>query len=187
MKKIIIIFILILSSQNAFSEVTFKQLQESTKTSFLDFVLLKIEQRLIQRHGLLRTQAMPLRIQYQSIASQVEFLEKDSKIIITIVGVMDKRRYSKKKYKPKISDCNILRNILLYGKHGYSTITQKRNKYLTNGQMNDIFISRFLNNLSLTETEKEYIVNNTLASVLIIDPVRGNDISCTGNVASDLN
>jgi len=43
------------------------------------------------------------------------------------------------------------------------------------------------NNLSLSEKEKEYITNNTLVNALIIDPVRGNNISCTGNVASDLN
>jgi hypothetical protein len=53
--------------------------------------------------------------------------------------------------------------------------------------MNDIFISRFLNNLSLSKTEKEFIVKNTLVDSLIIDPVRGNDIACTGNVAKDLN
>ena len=99
---------------------------------------------------------------------------------------MDKRRYTKKKYKPKISDCNILRNILLYGKHGYSTITQKRNRYLTNEDMEDIFVSRFLNNLSLTDSEKKYIINNTIVNSLIIDPVKGNDISCSGNVADDL-
>ena len=174
-------------SNNCVADVNFDILKKQKKASYLDFVLLKIENRLIQRHTLLGPQYFAVRIQYQNIGSEVIFDEEKSKVTISITGVMDKVRYSKKKYKPKISDCNILRNILLYGKHGYSTITQKRNKYLTNGQMNDIFISRFLNNLSLTETEKEYIVNNTLASVLIIDPVRGNDISCTGNVASDLN
>jgi hypothetical protein len=186
MKKIIFIILLIFSN-NCVADVNFDILKKQKKASYLDFVLLKIENRLIQRHTLLGPQYFAVRIQYQNIGSEVIFDEEKSKVTISITGVMDKVRYSKKKYKPKISDCNILRNILLYGKHGYSTITQKRNKYLTNGQMNDIFISRFLNNLSLTETEKEYIVNNTLASVLIIDPVRGNDISCTGNVASDLN
>ena len=98
---------------------------------------------------------------------------------------MDKKRYSKKKYIPKISDCNILRNILLYGKHGYN-LFQKRNKFLTNADMEEIFLSRFLGNLSLSEKEKDYVVDNTFARVQVIDPVRGNDIFCKGKVAEDL-
>ena len=151
----------------------------------MDFILLKIEQRLIQRHGLLGAQPMALRIQYQNVGSQVEFSEKESKIIISIIGIMDKKRYSQKKYTPKISDCNILRNILLYGKYGYN-IFQKRNKFLTNADMEEIFLSRFLSNLSISEKEKNFIIDNTLARVQIIDPVRGNDIFCTGNIIEDL-
>ena len=64
--------------------------------SYLDFILLKIEQRLIQRHGLLGTQTFALRVQYQSIVSQVGFSDKDSKIIISIMGIMNKKRYEKK-------------------------------------------------------------------------------------------
>ena len=98
---------------------------------------------------------------------------------------MDKKRYSKKKYIPRISDCNILRNVLLYGKYGYN-IFQKRNKFLTNADMEEIFLSRFLGNLSISEKEKNFIIDNTLARVQVIDPVRGNDIFCTGNIIEDL-
>ena len=100
---------------------------------------------------------------------------------------MDKSRYSKKKYIPKITDCNILRNILLYGKQGNHLILKKRNKYLTDADMKDIFIKRFLNNLSLSEEEKNFILKNTFARVQIIDPVRGNDVFCSGNIAQELN
>ena len=102
------------------------------------------------------------------------------------MGVMDKNRYSKKKYVPKISDCNILRNILLYGKYGYNVILQKRNTFLTIEDMEEIFVSRFLNNLTLSEKEKNYILNNTFAKVQIIDPVKGNNIFCAGKIAKDL-
>ena len=117
----------------------------------------------------------------------MDYVEKESKVVISIVGVMDKRRYESKKYKPKISDCNVLRNILLYGKYGYNIIFNKRNKYLTNDVMEEIFISRFLNNLSISEEEKKYIANNTFAKVQIIDPVRGNDMYCEGKIAEELN
>ena len=52
--------------------------------------------------------------------------------------------------------------------------------------MKEIFLTRFLNNLSLSEKEKNYIVNNTFVKVQVIDPVRGNDFFCDGKVTSDL-
>ncbi len=186
MRKLIFIIFFLFLNQSSFAETAFKDLQEK-KTSYLDFVLTKIENRLVQRHGLLGAQMMPVRVQFQSLGSQVDFLQKDSKIIISIQGVMDKQRYSKKKYIPKITDCNILRNILLYDKQGYHLILKKRNKYLTDADMRDIFINRFLNNLSLSDDEKNFILENTYAKVQIIDPVRGNDIFCTGNIAKELN
>ena len=185
MRKIILTTIFLLFTQITLAASIFDDLKKNKKTSYLDFVLLKIEQRLIQRHGLLGAQPVALRVQYQSVGSQVEFIEKQYKIIISIIGVMNKARYSQKKYVPKITDCNILRNILLYGKYGYN-IFQKRNRLLTNLDMKEIFLSRFLGNLSLSEKEKNYIVDNTLARVQVIDPVRGNDIFCTGGISKGL-
>ena len=99
---------------------------------------------------------------------------------------MDKKRYAEKKYKPKISDCNIIRNLLLYGKYGYNLIFQKRNKYLTNEDMEELYVSRFLSNLSLSDKEINYLLKNTFVEAKIIDTLRGNDIFCEGNVARDL-
>ena len=75
----------------------------------------------------------------------------------------------------------------MYGKQGYNIIFKKRNSYLTDSIMEEIFTSRFLNNLSLSKEEKNFILTNTSANVQILDPVRGNDISCSGNVARELN
>ena len=52
--------------------------------------------------------------------------------------------------------------------------------------MKEIFLSRFLNNLSLTDEEKDYIVKNTFAKVEVVDPVRGNAIFCSGNISEEL-
>ena len=65
-------------------------------------------------------------------------------------------------------------------------VFQKRNKYLTNEDMEEFFVSRYLNILSLSKKEKNYILNNTLARVQVIDPVRGNDIYCAGKIAGEL-
>ena len=174
-------------TETSSADSIFKSLKEDKKTSYLDFILLKLENKLIQRHALLGAQVIALRVQYQNVGSQVDYVEKESKLIISIIGIMDKERYSNKKYKPKISDCNILRNILLYGKYGYNVILQKRNKYLTDEIMQEIFISRFLNNLTITEEEKEYITQNTFAKVQIIDPVKGNNMYCEGKISEELN
>ena len=186
MKKAILIIIFLLFTQVILQASIFDDLKKIKKTSYLDFILLKIEQRLIQRHGLMGAQPFAMRIQYQSVGSQVDFSENESKITISIMGVMDKRRYSQKKYTPKISDCNILRNLLLYGKYGYNVIFQKRNTLLTSVDMEEIFLARFLHNLSLSEKEKKYILDNTFAKVQVIDPVKGNDIFCAGKITEDL-
>jgi len=187
MKQIILLITFLFLTETSSADSIFKSLKEDKKTSYLDFILLKLENKLIQRHALLGAQVIALRVQYQNVGSQVDYVEKESKLIISIIGIMDKERYSNKKYKPKISDCNILRNILLYGKYGYNVILQKRNKYLTDEIMQEIFISRFLNNLTITEEEKEYITQNTFAKVQIIDPVKGNNMYCEGKISEELN
>ena len=53
--------------------------------------------------------------------------------------------------------------------------------------MEEIFVSKYLNNLSITEKEKRYVMKNTVIEVQIIDPVRGNDALCKGGVTEDLN
>ena len=77
MKKIFFIIIFLLFAQSISLGETFEDLQKIKKTSYLDFILLKIEQRLVQRHSLLGSQPMALRVQYQSVISQVDFSEKD--------------------------------------------------------------------------------------------------------------
>ena len=73
MKKIILTLIFLLLTQTNYADSIFDNLKTNRQISYLDFILLKIEQKLIQRHVLLRAQAMPLRVQYQNIGSQVYF------------------------------------------------------------------------------------------------------------------
>ena len=187
MRKLSLGIILLFLTEICLADDTFENLIKIKKTSYLDFILLKIENRLVQRHALMGPQMIPVRVQFQKVASQVDFIIKDSKILISIIGVMNKQRYEEKKYKPNIIDCNILRNILMYGKQGYNIIFKKRNNYLKDSDMENIFIDRYLNNLSISDEEKIFIMQNTFARVQILDPVRGNDILCTGKIAEELN
>ena len=43
-----------------------------------------------------------------------------------------------------------------------------------------------LNFTLVSDKEKTYILDNTIVKSQVIDPVRGNDIFCTGKVAEDL-
>ena len=70
---------------------------------------------------------------------------------------MDKNRYSKKKYKQKLSDCNQVRNLIFYRKNGYKFFTQKRDPALSVDIMEDIFKEVFFNNVSFEEKEIEFL------------------------------
>ena len=60
MKKTILLIIFLLFTQTIFADTTFDDLRKSKKTSYLDFILLKIEQRLILRNSLLGAQVMAM-------------------------------------------------------------------------------------------------------------------------------
>ena len=101
MKKIMLLTSIFFFLQTFSIGSEFKNLKKDQSVSYLDFILLKIESRLVQRHSLLGPQVMPVRIQFQYIGSQVDFDEKESKITISIRGVMDKTRYKKKNINRK--------------------------------------------------------------------------------------
>ena len=113
MKQVALLITFLFLAETGFADSIFKSLQEDKKTSYLDFILLKVENKLIQRHSLLRTQVFALRVQYQNVGSQVDYVEKESKIVISIIGVMDKQRYSNKKYKPTKGCIAVLKKDLL--------------------------------------------------------------------------
>ena len=56
---------------------------------------------LLRSKTLVYTQPVAVRVQYQSIGSQVKFVDKENKILINIVAVMDQRINKQKRYKAK--------------------------------------------------------------------------------------
>jgi len=95
---------------------------------------------------------------------------------------MDKNRYSKKKYKQKLSDCNQIRNLILYKRYGYKFLTQKRDPSLSTDLMINIFKEVFLDNLDFNEEEKEFLLNNMIIKVTIYHPVYKKELSCSGKI-----
>ena len=120
--KIILIASIIFIVKPASSEVTFENFK-TKKVSYIDFFLLKFEVSLIRRSQVLKRQLFATRVQYSNIGVQVNFDNKKEEILVNIYAIMDKTRYRKKKYAQKLSDCNQVRNLIFYNKHGYKLIT----------------------------------------------------------------
>ena len=176
-----ILFLIFILIKPSYSETNFKNL-ENKKVPFLDFFLLKFENKLTQRTQFLRREVFSTRVQYSNIGIQVKLNKKEEKINITIYAVMDRNRYSKKKYKQKLSDCNQVRNLIFYQKHGYKFFTQKRDPNLSKSAMYNIFKDVFFSNLSFSEEETEFLINKMFVEVTILHPINKIELSCYGQV-----
>ncbi len=161
------------------AELNFKSF-ETKKVSYMDFFLLKFESLLIRRSQILGKQWFATRVQYSNIGIQVDFDNKKEKISINIYAIMDRIRYKKKNYIQKLSDCNQVRNLIFYQKHGYKFFTQKRDPAFSEGVMEDIFKRVFFENLSFNEKEKSFLVNKMFVDVTIFHPITKRELSCSG-------
>ena len=173
------LFLIFIFTNFSNASQTFKQI-ENKKVSYLDFFLLKFESTINKRAQILRKQTIATRVQYSSIGTQVNFDKNKEEILVRIYAIMDKNRYSKKRYKQKISDCNQVRNLIFYQRHGYKFFTQKRDPYLSEDKMKDIFKSVFLNNLDLNDKEMDFLLNNIFVKVTIYHPINKTELICSG-------
>ena len=184
-KKIINItislFFIFIVTNFSYGSETFKQL-ENKKVSYLDFFLLKLENTINKRAHILRRQLLATRVQYSSIGIQVDLNNKKEEIFINMYAIMDKNRYSKKKYNQKLSDCNQVRNLIFYNKHGYKFFTQKRDPALSRGIMEDIFKEVFFNNTNFNEKEINFLLDKMFVNVTILHPITKRELSCYGKV-----
>ena len=176
------LLVLIFFSTLSYAAESFDSIKQK-KTSYLDFILLKLENRIIHKSQILRPQSMvATRVQYSKVGIQVKYNQNEEKISVIIRAIMDKLRYAKKPYNQKLSDCNQVRNLIFYGKTGYSFFTQKRSNILSEGDMEEIFESQFLYNLSLNDKEMDYLLDNILVEVTVFNPVTKKILSCRGKV-----
>ena len=185
-KKIIIniilsVLLILAVIKPGYAELNFKSF-ETKKVSYLDFFLLKFENTITKRSRVLRRQLFATRVQYSNIGIQVDFDNKKEKITVNIYAIMDKNRYSKKNYKQKLSDCNQVRNLIFYQKHGYKFFTQKRDPALSQGVMKDIFKDAFFNNHSFNEREIKFLLNRMFVNVTIFHPLKKKELFCSGKV-----
>ena len=159
----------------------------SKKVSYLDFLLLKLENKIDNHAARLANESIFVsRLQYEKIISKVTYLKKEEKIKIDIVGILNKKRYKDKKYTPKDMDCNIFRNIILYNKYGYNILSGNKNKYLSEDMMNKILNDQFFNNLTISKENINKLINNINLNINIVHPKDSKSIKCSGSMMGDL-
>ena len=122
-------------------------------------------------------------VKYQEIKYNVK-INKENKIELSIQGIMDKKRYTSKRYHPKLSDCNVIRNKLFVNKYGYSFLRQSLNNVVNEESLSKEINEKVLNISSLDNRIKADINENTIIKINIIHPKKEKNISCSGRLIS---
>ena len=154
------------------------------KASAVDLILLKYEifltknfNRLYKGGGIPQTM-----IKYQYIDSTVKYTEENG-FFVNIYAYMDRGRYTnKKKYSPKKSDCNAIRNKIFLNKVGYNFLTQKKNNFVSESKLTSTISSRILSLSGLSVKDKEKLINDTQIEIEIIHPNKFHSIKCRGRI-----
>ena len=171
-----IIFISIFFKANA-NEVNLEKKFPSLK----DFLILKFDlffkeniNRVFKGGGLTS-------VAYQQVDYDIR-IDKNDKIKIVINAVMDKKRYSSKRYHPKLRDCIQVRNKILVNKYGYSFMKQKLNNLVNTENLSKAINDKVLNISSLDNDLKQKILEKTVININLIHPKLEKNKSCGGKL-----
>jgi len=148
-----------------------------------DFILLKFDLFLNNNLNNLTSGGGITHVAYQSIKYDVS-IDNENKIKISINALMDKKRYKSKKYYPKLSDCNQVRNKIFLNKSGYSFFTQSLNNYVNEENLSLVISDKILNISLLNNELKNLILENTNIDIKIVHPKSEKNIACSGKLVS---
>ena len=166
-----------------FSTSVFADFEKLKKTEIttMDFLLTKFDNFFIKnQHKMLSNN--PLLVRYESISYDVIYKEGKN-IEIIIEAKMNQIRYKQKKYYPKLSDCNIVRNKIFYNKSGYTFFKRNISYALDEDMMREILKKKIYNLENLDDELKKFLIDKTKIKVKIIHPNRNRNYSCSGNIA----
>tara|TARA_B100000989_G_scaffold11834_1_gene8104 strand:- start:95 stop:496 length:402 start_codon:yes stop_codon:yes gene_type:complete len=124
-KFLLKLFFILIFSSNVFAQ---KIDLSNVNISVRDFILLKYDLFFLKnKQRLVSNQIINLMVDYQYVNFDSKVVD-GNKFVLRITAVMSKKRYKQKKYYPKNSDCNIVRNKLFMNKLG--TLFGKENKVM---------------------------------------------------------
>ena len=148
-----------------------------------DFILLKFDLFLNNNLDNLTPGSGLTHVAYQSIKYNVS-IDNKNEIKININALMDKNRYKSKKYYPKLSDCNQIRNKIFLNKSGYSFFTQTLNNYVNEENLSVTINEKILNISSLDSRLKNQILEKTIINIKIFHPKSEKNITCSGKLVN---
>ena len=120
-------------------------------------------------------------IAYQKIKYDITINDKDE-ITILIDAIMNKKRYTTKRYYPKLKDCIQVRNKLITNKFGYSFLKQSFNNLVNTETLSSKISENILNISSLNQDLKRKIINETNININLLHPKSEKSISCGGKL-----
>jgi len=173
--------IILIFFQTQICASSFKEITKS-KVSIIDLVIFKIETFMIKNKQRMFVQD-PFKILYQEIGLNVQYIDGE-KIHISVLGVMDKVRYKKKRYTPNIKDCNVMRNKIFYNKYGYSPIRRKKTLDLDENYMKKFLEENVFNLNSLDQKKIDFLIDNTYIEILVSHPLPKYNVSCMGKLTA---
>ena len=151
--------------------------------SSVDFFLMKYEVFILKYKSRIVNQGFAsLMVYYQSLEHEIQ-INKNNQIEIDIFAKMNVSRYQRiKKYIPKITDCNIVRNKLLTNRNGYSLFTLKKNYAVTEELLYEVIKNNIYNISNINDKIVEKYISNTLININILHPIPKFNISCSGKI-----
>ena len=178
-KKILIVIFFLFFFQINNSKANLNNIKfspENLITMKYEIFFLKNKDRIINNSEL------SFMVRYQSIDHKIEIIDKEE-IKIFVYAYMNIQRYkNQKRYKPKISDCNIVRNKLITNKHGYNIFTLKKNYKVSEELLYESIKDNIYNFSNLSEENIQKLIEKTNIKIEIIHPISRFNISCSGKI-----
>ena len=150
--------------------------------NFQDYLLVKYDLFFLKNVSkIVNNSSIKVMIYYQSLDYVVK-IKDNQEVDVTVNAIMDTNRYKKKKYVPKISDCNVVRNQLVAGKYGYSLFTLKKNYSVTESLLREKIKDNVYNFSGINDKDTERLINSTNIYINIIHPQPVYNFTCSGKI-----
>ena len=178
-KFLLKLFFILIFSSNVFAQ---KIDLSNVNISVRDFILLKYDLFFLKnKQRLVSNQIINLMVDYQYVNFDSKVVD-GNKFVLRITAVMSKKRYKQKKYYPKNSDCNIVRNKLFMNKYGYTFWKRKQSYAFDESDLRDIILNQIYKSDNLSEKQLNQLIDQTTIEIEIIHPKIEKSIKCKGKI-----
>ena len=150
--------------------------------SVKDFILLKYDLFFLKnKYRLVTNQTLRLMVDYQSMNFNL-IVDDQNVFKLKIIAVMNKSRYQKKRYYPKNTDSNIVRNKLFLDKYGYTFWKRKPSYAFDEEDLQNVLINEIYGSENLSEKIIKELIDQTMIEIDIIHPRIDKSIKCSGKI-----